>query len=375
MYKLNVDKNYESFEPKEINTKINPKKILYKVAPYILSMGIMIGLSGCTKSNKNNNVEQLTLEQIKEYQQGMDQVYVSDLPTTNDYINTLPSDLKLLFLEDELYITDLSLLPSKCPNLESLGIVRCYSISNYEFIKDFPNLKCFYIKDNGIGVNKDLINYLNEKGIEHNLTQEMVDMDKEITKIVKDNITDDMSTEEKLNTLTTYVIEHMEYDKNALKNDELSSMYNSNSLKYGLEGKGVCINYSALLNCLLNKANITTNIIKNDDHAWNLVKLEGKYYYVDSTNVDYIPLISKLLLKHADIGFFYKQDPYSTALSAMSNIDDDSVTIPKELLELINEAEDEKSFIEKYGSNLYIDIIIIITILGIGKTIKRKVFD
>ena len=61
------------------------------------------------------------------------------------------------------------------------------------------------------------------------------------------------------------------------------------------------------------------------------------------------------------MGFYYKQDPYDTNLSYMQDIDD--LLIPEDLLNEIKKSEKYKSLIERYGSNLGIDMILLSTLL------------
>lgn len=53
-----------------------------------------------------------------------------------------------------------------------------------------------------------------------------------------------------------------------------------------VEGKGVCAGYAFALQYLLMRAGIQSYYVVGDsggDHAWNMVKIDGKWYYVDAT--------------------------------------------------------------------------------------------
>lgn len=61
--------------------------------------------------------------------------------------------------------------------------------------------------------------------------------------------------------------------------------YNSQTAYSALiERKCVCAGYADLLYCLLNKVGIDTYYDSGNDHAWNVVKMDGQYYYCDPTN-------------------------------------------------------------------------------------------
>lgn len=356
-----------------------PIKIAQKTGVLATTVGLAIVLSGCTIENKiiMNEYERINEPVMQMYydgvlsEQSLEKVFLPAAPIDEDFIDNLPSDLKELNLRYNTYINDLSNLPYVCPSLEKLSIERCYSISNFDFIKDFKNLKSFKIYGETIGVNEELINYLDSKGIDHNLDSNMVNIDTQVQNIADSIINDNMDEREKMDAITNYVINNMKYDKSALINPDASSDYNDAAFSSALNGKGVCANYAALTGALCAKAGITSYFAYDSDHAWNLVQIEGKYYYIDATNICQVPILSKLIMEKFGKGFFYMQDPYHTNFSVMTDID--KINTPQRLLQLIKEAEDKKSFIEKYGSNVYVDIITIFGIyIGLSTFVKVR---
>lgn len=63
-----------------------------------------------------------------------------------------------------------------------------------------------------------------------------------------------------------------------------ASYYESHSI-YGtlISGKAVCEGYSKAAKLLFNKLGIESDVITNDEHGWNYVKVNGKYYQMDLT--------------------------------------------------------------------------------------------
>lgn len=92
-------------------------------------------------------------------------------------------------------------------------------------------------------------------------------------------ITADMSDYEKELYLHDYLAKHVDYTDTG---------YNAHTA-YGalVEGKAVCEGYARAFQQLLTLAGIPSYVVSGrgryEDHAWNLVKIDGAYYYVDLT--------------------------------------------------------------------------------------------
>lgn len=83
-------------------------------------------------------------------------------------------------------------------------------------------------------------------------------------------------TIEKILYLHDYLVTNVEYD-------QTYSKYNAyNAL---VEGSSVCQGYSLAFTCLMNNIGVNVDIItsRNLSHAWNLVELNGEYFYIDAT--------------------------------------------------------------------------------------------
>lgn len=142
--------------------------------------------------------------------------------------------------------------------------------------------------------------------------------------IIKHNITNSMPTREKIRVIHDYIIDNAEYDKLKYENRS-DNTYKSNTA-YGvlIEGYGTCNGYADAMAIFLNKLNVINYKISNDEHIWNLVYLDGKWYHLDLTwddpisdvNVSrdtYFLIDTKTLEKINDGTHYFDKNIYSEA--------------------------------------------------------------
>ncbi len=80
--------------------------------------------------------------------------------------------------------------------------------------------------------------------------------------------------------LYSYVTDNVVYDTAGLNNGDPGVYTAYNAL---IKGKTVCQGYALLMYRLLLEEGIDCRFVGSADHAWNIVRLEGLYYYIDST--------------------------------------------------------------------------------------------
>jgi hypothetical protein len=113
--------------------------------------------------------------------------------------------------------------------------------------------------------------------------EEISTMQKKIAKYVKEclaNINDTMSDYEKIRYIYEYIITNTEYKLDSENNQNICSVF--------VGGESVCQGFSVatqylLESCGIESVTITGEAKNRGSHAWNLVKLEGEYYYLDTT--------------------------------------------------------------------------------------------
>lgn len=294
-----------------------------------------LGLIKCKISNKTLDNIQLASSNCKEL--GLNYSSITD-----GFIKYLPESLEYLALPYCNYVSNLDGIAEKCPNLKELYINNLANLEDYDFIYDLPNLETVEFGD-GIGATDELLNYLKENNIETDLTERSIANTDKLNKIIEEIIVPSMNDREKIQAVCLYVLDNVKYD--------IDTVMRSNDVPIDCvldDGRGVCESYAYFTNALLKRAGINSYSVANDGHAWNLVELDGEYYYIDNTATD-DSFFYKKILEMLNISGNYMVDTNSIILSGMSKYDDAKVDIPIELIEEIKAGNSNKGIIEKYG--------------------------
>ena len=104
------------------------------------------------------------------------------------------------------------------------------------------------------------------------------DIDTEVDNILA-SLSQDADDYEKIKYFYETLIKTVAYDKDSAHNQNIISVF--------LNKSTVCKGYTNAMQYLLSKVDIpctiVTGLANGESHAWNLVKLDGDYYYVDTT--------------------------------------------------------------------------------------------
>lgn len=121
------------------------------------------------------------------------------------------------------------------------------------------------------------------------------DSDIMVNRIVEGIISPEMTDHEKLRAIHDYIILTCAYD---YENYLAATIPEESYLAYGalIDHVAVCQGYSAAFNLLCRKAGIKsltlagrTSGVDYNNHAWNMVMLDGEIYFIDVTSDDPVP--------------------------------------------------------------------------------------
>ena len=106
-------------------------------------------------------------------------------------------------------------------------------------------------------------------------------------KIINMIIKPEMSDYEKEKVIHDFIVNNTIYDNRYFNEDKTTPPESHTVYGVLIEGVAVCEGYAKTMKYLLDEVGIESMIIsgiaKDENHAWNLVKLDDDYYHVDST--------------------------------------------------------------------------------------------
>ncbi len=127
--------------------------------------------------------------------------------------------------------------------------------------------------------------------------EEIKKIDKTIDKIIEENVTYNMTDEEKIRVLHDYIVNNTRYDVTRA-NEGTSSYDSSRMLGLLYEHYSICSGYADTMAVILDKLGITNYKVASKSHVWNAVYLDGKWYHLDLTWDDPVSTSGKDILDH-----------------------------------------------------------------------------
>lgn len=240
-------------------------KIVYKYYEYTIDKKYSkININDYYKDDNFNYVDDYTESGIKNRNDLINSIYYA-INSGTDYIERYIDSDYTNYINDINTLTAYNGAEFKKIISTLNNFVHPYNSSN--------NIKINYGGDYKIGITinraytQDEINEINNK----------------VDKILSENVNNNMPPKEKIRAIHDYIIDHTEYDKLKYENKN-DDTYKSNTA-YGvlIEGYGTCNGYADAMEIFLDKMNIINYKISNEEHIWNLVYLDGKWYHLDLT--------------------------------------------------------------------------------------------
>ncbi len=116
----------------------------------------------------------------------------------------------------------------------------------------------------------------------------------EVKRIIDSKITDNMSVYEKELAVHDYIVKNCEYDPDKLNPLKRKENENSDS-PYGVlkRKRAICLGYAKTFQLFMNVLDIPCITIHatatDEEHGWNMVQIDNKWYHVDVTWDDPVP--------------------------------------------------------------------------------------
>lgn len=108
--------------------------------------------------------------------------------------------------------------------------------------------------------------------------EEMDKVDKRVKKILKELKVDGKSEYKRVKRIHDYIVKNASYDESGKNNSAYANLFKK---------KSACQGYATLVYKMMTEAGIPCRIIagksSGEAHAWNIVKIDGKWYNLDCT--------------------------------------------------------------------------------------------
>lgn len=113
-------------------------------------------------------------------------------------------------------------------------------------------------------------------------TDKINEINKKVATIYKSEIKDTDTTEEKIKKIHDYIINNSKYDVE--RSDSKIVKYDSDTA-YGnlIQGYGLCGGYTDSMAIFLDLLGIKNYKVSSENHVWNALELDGKWYHLDLT--------------------------------------------------------------------------------------------
>ena len=134
--------------------------------------------------------------------------------------------------------------------------------------------------------------------ITKNYTQsDILAINQKIDELYPTIVSDSNTLVDNIRNIHDYIIDHTRYDSN--RSDNKVFEYKSD-IAYGplFEGYAICGGYTDLMQLFLEKMNLKSFRVSSNEHIWNAVEIDNKWYHIDLTWDDPVAEDGKDYLSH-----------------------------------------------------------------------------
>ncbi|MBE5902514.1 MAG: hypothetical protein E7280_11565 [Lachnospiraceae bacterium] len=205
--------------------------------------------------------------------------------------NHLPKSLKdaiLIHSEKEFYIEGLKLME----NMDKNTILYSVNGTDYGKLEDLLYWQHFEYRKRCRIWHYDTFRYfLYTDGMKEAEDGRYSKASEAADALIAQLVRPEMSDREKIEVLHDYIITHTVYDVESYENDAPADHPCYDAYGCLVNHKCVCSGYAAAMTLLADKLGIPCIYISSDemDHAFNYIKLDGRYTYMDMTWDDPVP--------------------------------------------------------------------------------------
>ena len=200
---------------------------------------------------------------------------------TNDFIPKNKKDILNIYYT--VINSGMDTFTFYCPNEYKNCIKDIDSISNNQVsLTNINNFVPVYNSFQNIDTEFDSLGKVTIN-IVHNYTDKQIsEIEEKINNVYKDIIDDNMTNEKIIKSIHDYIINNTKYDID--RSDNKVTKYHSD-IAYGalIENYAICGGYADSMKLFLDKLDIPNYKISSENHIWNLVKLDDKWYHLDLT--------------------------------------------------------------------------------------------
>lgn len=200
---------------------------------------------------------------------------------TNDFVPKNKKDILNIYYT--VINSGMNTFTFYCPNEYKNCIKDIDSISNNQvLLTNINNFVPVYNSFQNIDTEFDSLGKVTIN-IVHNYTDKQIsEIEEKINNVYKDIIDDNMTNEKIIKSIHDYIINNTKYDID--RSDNKVTKYHSD-IAYGalIENYAICGGYADSMKLFLDKLDIPNYKISSENHIWNLVKLDDKWYHLDLT--------------------------------------------------------------------------------------------